>query len=75
MLEKTTWSGCGNHLASALNSIPQVSRCTCTPQIEWGGELYPPKAGQGRITEKVNKSSAIKTFEKPIGDGGAENEH
>ncbi|KAA8642015.1 uncharacterized protein ATNIH1004_010955 [Aspergillus tanneri] len=41
---KTTWWGCGNHIASVMDAVPESERCNCTPQVERDGKMYPPKA-------------------------------
>lgn len=28
---KATWSGCGQHIESALKGVPKDQRCTCAP--------------------------------------------
>ncbi len=28
---KTTWTGCGQHIESALAGVPADARCTCAP--------------------------------------------
>jgi hypothetical protein len=37
-----TWFGCGSHIPSVLDSIPENQRCGCGPQIERSGKMYPP---------------------------------
>ncbi|KEF60087.1 uncharacterized protein A1O9_04937, partial [Exophiala aquamarina CBS 119918] len=46
--EKQTWWGCGNHIPSVMDSIPESERCTCTPTREVEGKTYPPKSGEGK---------------------------
>lgn len=36
--------GCGNHVAAALDQVPEVDLCTCEPKVEIKGKKYPPKA-------------------------------
>jgi hypothetical protein len=43
-LGKTTWFGCGSHIAGVLDSVPADERCVCEPQVEFNGKKYPPKA-------------------------------
>ncbi|PWO00533.1 hypothetical protein FA09DRAFT_336658 [Tilletiopsis washingtonensis] len=26
---KTTWRGCGKHIDSVMNAVPEENRCTC----------------------------------------------
>ena len=59
-------------MASALDDVPEARRCTCSPQIERGGRMYPPQAGRGHIAENVNEASEMKAFGKSTGDIGAE---
>jgi hypothetical protein len=40
--EGTTWYGCGSHIPSVLDSVPQSERCDCGPQVERNGKMYPP---------------------------------
>ncbi|RYN25650.1 hypothetical protein AA0113_g5106 [Alternaria arborescens] len=35
---KTTWWGCGKHVAGVMESVPKEQWCTCAPQ----GNQYPP---------------------------------
>lgn len=37
-LDKTTWWGCGKHVAGVMESVPKEQWCTCAPQ----GNQYPP---------------------------------
>jgi hypothetical protein len=46
--EKATWWGCGNHISSVMDSIPEEERCTCAPKVEFQGKEYPPKQGTGQ---------------------------
>nr|OQO31785.1 hypothetical protein B0A51_00687 [Rachicladosporium sp. CCFEE 5018] len=39
---KSTWVGCGQHVPGVLDSVPEAERCSCEPQIERGGKMYPP---------------------------------
>ncbi|KAI6772284.1 hypothetical protein HG530_003242 [Fusarium avenaceum] len=41
---KTSWWGCGSHIQSVLDSIPEAERCSCEPKVEVGGVSYPPMA-------------------------------
>ncbi|KAF2859489.1 hypothetical protein K470DRAFT_249211 [Piedraia hortae CBS 480.64] len=38
---KATWNGCGKHVQSVMDSIPQESRCACEPLVEIDGKKYP----------------------------------
>lgn len=42
--EKATWWGCGNHVPSVMDSIPDDQRCQCEPQVEREGKRYPSMA-------------------------------
>merc|ERR1712193_528279 len=42
--QKTTWRGCGNHIPTVMDSIPEEERCVCEPKVEVDGKKYPPKA-------------------------------
>jgi hypothetical protein len=44
--DKITWWGCGNHIPSVMDSVPQTERCTCEPQVDKEGKKYPPKAAK-----------------------------
>ncbi|KAJ5764486.1 hypothetical protein N7533_003167 [Penicillium manginii] len=44
--DKTTWWGCGSHIPSVMDSIPESEWCSCEPQVEREGKKYPPKAAQ-----------------------------
>ena len=46
LVDKVTWWGCGNHIPSVMDSIPESERCACTPQVERDGKKYPPKAAK-----------------------------
>ncbi|KFY25930.1 hypothetical protein V493_04356 [Pseudogymnoascus sp. VKM F-4281 (FW-2241)] len=39
-----TWWGCGSHIPSVMDNVPESDRCTCEPKVDVGGEKYPPKA-------------------------------
>ncbi|KAM0274123.1 hypothetical protein ACHAPA_001074 [Fusarium lateritium] len=41
---KTSWWGCGSHIQSVLDSVPEAERCACEPKVEVGGVSYPPMA-------------------------------
>jgi len=43
---KTSWWGCGSHIPSVMDSIPETDRCTCTPTTTVNGKEYPPKAAK-----------------------------
>ncbi|KXL44822.1 hypothetical protein M433DRAFT_58407 [Acidomyces richmondensis BFW] len=38
---KATWWGCGEHVPSIMDPIPESDRCTCDPKVEKGGKKYP----------------------------------
>ncbi|KAF2770447.1 hypothetical protein EJ03DRAFT_310784 [Teratosphaeria nubilosa] len=40
--QKTTWRGCGSHIPSVMDNIPQNEQCTCEPKVERDGKKYPP---------------------------------
>jgi hypothetical protein len=42
---KETWWGCGSHVASVMDSIPEANRCECAPKKKIGEKEYPPMAG------------------------------
>lgn len=44
--EKTSWWGCGQHVASIMDAVPAAERCTCAPVIERDGKTYPPMGKQ-----------------------------
>lgn len=44
--DKSTWWGCGSHVATVMDSVPEDQRCSCEPQVERGGKMYPPMAKQ-----------------------------
>ncbi|MFJ2837969.1 hypothetical protein ACIO52_21675 [Nocardia sp. NPDC087230] len=35
--KKTTWGGCGSHVASVMNSVPASRRCTCETHADRAG--------------------------------------
>ncbi|OQO11530.1 hypothetical protein B0A48_03257 [Cryoendolithus antarcticus] len=41
-LDKSTWVGCGQHVPGVLDSVAEAERCSCEPQIERSGKMYPP---------------------------------
>ncbi|CAF3442667.1 unnamed protein product [Fusarium graminearum] len=41
---KTSWWGCGSHIPSVMDTIPDADRCACEPKVEVGGVSYPPMA-------------------------------
>ncbi|RDA87343.1 hypothetical protein CP532_2662 [Ophiocordyceps camponoti-leonardi (nom. inval.)] len=40
--EKTTWWGCGKHIATVMKDIPAEQRCSCEPKVEQDGGQFPP---------------------------------
>ncbi|KAK3116187.1 hypothetical protein LTR53_003681 [Teratosphaeriaceae sp. CCFEE 6253] len=40
-----SWYGCGLHVPSVLDSIPEEDRCACEPRVERDGKQYPPQGG------------------------------
>ncbi|TDP31835.1 hypothetical protein DFR75_10760 [Nocardia ignorata] len=36
--KKTTWGGCGSHIAGVMNSVPASRRCTCETQPDHTGD-------------------------------------
>jgi hypothetical protein len=40
---KTTWMGCGSHIARAMKPVPKDEWCTCLPTVTFEGAEYPPK--------------------------------
>ncbi|KAJ5498250.1 hypothetical protein PEX1_028620 [Penicillium expansum] len=43
---KVTWWGCGSHIPSVMDSIPEGEWCSCAPQVDKDGKKYPPKAAK-----------------------------
>ncbi|KAL2214932.1 hypothetical protein M432DRAFT_643160 [Thermoascus aurantiacus ATCC 26904] len=41
---KATWFGCGQHIPTVMDQVPEQDRCRCEPKVEKDGKLYPPKA-------------------------------
>ena len=46
IVDKATWWGCGNHVPTIMDSVPEEDRCACEPQVEREGKMYPPMAKQ-----------------------------
>ncbi|KAH6606539.1 hypothetical protein Trco_005692, partial [Trichoderma cornu-damae] len=44
LLDKATWWGCGKHIPTVLDSIPEEEWCACEPRVERDGKEYPPMA-------------------------------
>ncbi|KAF5684368.1 pyroglutamyl peptidase type I [Fusarium circinatum] len=42
--EKTSWWGCGSHIQSVIDNVPEAERCECEPKVEVDGASYPPMA-------------------------------
>jgi len=40
--KKATWWGCGKHVPSVLDGVPDAERCVCEPRVEREGKMYPP---------------------------------
>lgn len=49
-------------MPAAFNGVLEPSRCTCMPQIERNGEMYPPQAGKGHASDET---SAVKAGQGP----------
>ncbi|KAF4456474.1 Pyroglutamyl-peptidase 1 [Fusarium austroafricanum] len=43
-LDKTSWWGCGSHIQTVIDNVPEADRCSCEPRVEVGGVSYPPMA-------------------------------
>lgn len=43
-LEKVSWWGCGKHVPMVMDNVPEAERCSCKPQVEREGKMYPPMA-------------------------------
>ncbi|KAF2478506.1 hypothetical protein BDY17DRAFT_258841 [Neohortaea acidophila] len=41
---KSSWWGCGQHIPSIMDSVPENERCQCEPKTTVDGKSYPPKA-------------------------------
>ncbi|EGS20622.1 uncharacterized protein CTHT_0024560 [Thermochaetoides thermophila DSM 1495] len=56
---KTTWRGCGGHIANVFANVAEDQWCTCEPKVEVNGKQYPPQVGKGTrvAAETENKSS------------------
>ncbi|KAI1036850.1 hypothetical protein LB503_002905 [Fusarium chuoi] len=44
LVKKTSWWGCGSHIQSVIDNVPEVERCECEPKVDVGGASYPPMA-------------------------------
>lgn len=38
--DKTTWTGCGNHVDQVMRNVPKHDRCECSPQERETGGLF-----------------------------------
>lgn len=45
-IDKATWRGCGQHVPTVMDKIPEDQRCTCEPKVEKEGKKYPPTPQQ-----------------------------
>ncbi|CAO3674312.1 unnamed protein product [Umbelopsis ramanniana] len=43
---KRSWWGCGYHIPSVMDSVPEEERCKCEPAVQVEGKDYPPKASK-----------------------------
>jgi hypothetical protein len=41
-IDNNTWFGCGFHVPSVMDSIPEDEWCTCEPKVKKDGKEYPP---------------------------------
>jgi hypothetical protein len=41
---KSSWRGCGNHIPSAMQGVPQDQWCTCEARVTVDGKEYPAAA-------------------------------
>lgn len=46
--DKTSWFGCGGHVAAVMDAVPTADRCVCGPAFAVAGKAYPPMAGAPR---------------------------
>lgn len=68
---KRSWWGCGNHIPSIMDTVPEPDRCNCEPKVEVDGSKYPPKAAKADWMMMVNfisssRSSIGNSFWIPI---------
>lgn len=42
-----SWTGCGSHVASVMDSSDKLEWCTCDHVDDSADTLYPPRAGTG----------------------------
>jgi hypothetical protein len=40
--DKATWWGCGNHVPSIMDQVPENDRCQCEPKVIKEDKRYPP---------------------------------
>ena len=43
-IEKTSWTGCGEHIPRVIDGVAEQDRCTITPKVKRDGKEYPPMA-------------------------------
>lgn len=51
---KTTWAGCGAHVAQVMSVVPPERRCTCSAADEANGPAQP--AGEASVWGAIKKA-------------------
>ena len=68
--DKTTWWGCGRHISSIMDFVPQSDWCTCNPRRTFNGKEYPPKNGEGKASRTGDYgSTGVGNVAKLTGQG------
>ncbi|KAJ3671662.1 hypothetical protein LUZ60_007741 [Juncus effusus] len=57
--QKTTWQGCGRHVASVYRQIPEGQHCMCK---SWPGVSADIGSGTGNVSTETNESKSICTI-------------
>ena len=55
---KTTWAGCGRHVASVHRQIPEGQHCACRGLVAGGGDPRPAAAGDSAAGAAAEGSSS-----------------
>jgi hypothetical protein len=59
--------GCGSHIPSVLDAVPESQWCSCGPQVERSGKMYPPG---GKCLSTLFERRGICCERRTVADSG-----
>ncbi|CAH2446502.1 Hypothetical protein PP7435_CHR1-2225 [Komagataella phaffii CBS 7435] len=55
LCNRKSWTGCGQHIPSAMSNTRQELWCTCTHILDTNYPQYPPRAGTGSARRSISE--------------------